>query len=189
MRLFFAVPLSPVLRGEAVRAAETLRAGMPGKGVTWSRPETMHVTLAFLGDVNEAYLPEVEAAGRDAAAMAPFELRLGSMGRFPERGPVRVLWVGFQTGAEELAELHGRLRRALAVRGMELEARSFSAHVTLGRVRTGMRVPWPAVPQAGTSGSCQRVEDFHLMQSELAAAGARHRSRVAFPLTRDSRVR
>jgi 2'-5' RNA ligase len=150
--------------------------------VRWTRPEAIHLTLRFLGDTAVERLPEWFAALDSVAAkMAPFELRLGGLGCFPNRRQPRVIWVGLQDDehrAESLAEAIEAEARRL---GWPSEARPFRAHLTLGRLKDGARapeLPWdtPIAP------SPVPVREIHFMESQLRPTGplytVRHRSRL-----------
>ena len=115
-------------------------------GVRWVRPEGIHLSVHFFGRLDDADVATALAAvAPAAAARSPFVLRLGGLGCFPERGPVRVLWVGVDRGAEQLAELARGCRSRLAAAGFAVETGPFRAHCTVGRTRT----PWRAAERAG----------------------------------------
>ncbi len=134
MRLFFALELPPSLRAALAAAQETLRAAGPAR-VTWCTDAQLHLTLAFLGDVDDP-APWVEAARGVAAAHAGLTLAPGPFGTFGQ--PPRVVWAGLAgPGVDALRRLVVDLERALAPLGHAPEARGFAAHVTLGRVRDG----------------------------------------------------
>jgi RNA 2',3'-cyclic 3'-phosphodiesterase len=117
MRLFIGIPLP----GEYARIiAARFRTG--GKKrlaskVTWVRPELVHLTLKFLGDVDEGRVPDIVSA-MEAAARESFEARGGLGGVFPDRGAPRVVWVGLERGGEECAGCFRRLDEGLARAGL-----------------------------------------------------------------------
>ena len=184
MRLFFAVPVAESVRatvGEAV-------GGIPIDDPPWRwiPPGNYHITLKFLGEVEEVMLPRlVDAATRTAASTAPFELSFGHFGAFPSFGRARVLFYAAERGSEELASLSGRLEAELERLGFERERRKFRAHLTLARVRNRLpaetRVILESVP--GLEGrALHTVERFVLMQSTLSRSGARYDELASFPL-------
>lgn len=129
MRLFVALPLPTDV---AVEAASVL-PDLPG--LRRVRPEHLHITLAFLGAVPDERLDDVIAASREAAArQSPFTVTLEGVGRFPESGVPRVVWMGIVQGATESSNLAAALRRALSERGIPFDAKPFRAHVTLARL-------------------------------------------------------
>src|SRR5579883_3505547 len=106
MRCFVAVDLAPGVRAVLARTQEALRRAAPRADVRWTRPEGLHVTLKFLGEVPEARCAEVAAAlsGVAAAHRAVGVLARG-LGGFPGAARPRVLWAGLARGGAELAAL------------------------------------------------------------------------------------
>src|SRR5439155_10607209 len=134
IRSFLAVLLPDAVRARIDAAAAEVRRQAPR--VSWVRAENLHVTIRFLGSVDEATLGRArEALEAATAPAAPFTLALGGFGGFPSPRAPRVIWVGVTRGSEALAELHAGLERALAARGIPPESRGFHPHVTLGRAR------------------------------------------------------
>lgn len=102
----------------------------------WVRPEGIHLTLKFLGQVGEQGLQRVRRVlGEAAQAHRPFTLDLTSVGAFPDMRRPRVVWVGVEEREGELARLQAALERGLARLGFEAGRRPFHPHLTLGRVR------------------------------------------------------
>lgn len=184
IRSFVAVLLPEPVRARVDAAAADLRR-LPA-AVSWVRVENLHLTLRFLGAVDEAVLGRVRESLEEAAqATAPFTVALGGFGGFPTAGAPRVIWVGVEAGADALAGLYARVETALHGRGVSPEGRPFHAHVTLGRVREprGARTVGEAlVGRPGGFGEVA-VEAVHLMRSELDPAGARHSVLAQVPLT------
>jgi 2'-5' RNA ligase len=102
----------------------------------WVRPQNIHLTLKFLGNIDSG---EIEKTGRamvDAAGdSAPFTLTIGGIGFFPDIKRPRVIWVGFGGEIQVLLNLQRKLEDRLATVGFPKEKRSFKAHLTLGRIR------------------------------------------------------
>lgn len=136
-----------------------LKGGLPG--ARWVRPENMHVTLHFLGEVEGARLDDVDLALSSVMA-EPFTLQLAGAGEFGGAKGPRVVWAGLAP-APALEQLHGRVAGALARFGVETEARRFAPHVTLAWLRD---TPY------------ERVADFvthhALLASEPWQVGAMH---------------
>jgi 2'-5' RNA ligase len=108
----------------------------PDRAIRPVRPELLHVTLAFVGRVDDARLDDVVAAARDAAAsQPPFGVTLDTAGTFPETGTPHVVWIGMSEGAAESGALATAVRSALAARDVPFDDKPFRPHVTLGRVR------------------------------------------------------
>ena len=137
MRLFVAVDLSEEAR-QAMAAEQKRIASALGVGQTslkWVRQEHMHLTLVFLGSVDEPRARTVvDVIGRDVDA-APFDMVFDGVGAFPPHGEPRVLWTGVTQGAADLVALHRELGQRAAALGIALEDRSFHPHLTLGRWR------------------------------------------------------
>ncbi len=191
MRLFVGVEI-----GQAAAAAGDLVAELrrrcgrlaPRARVTWVAPSRMHVTLAFIGDADDAQVAAVEAVLREPLPVAPFDLGLGRLGAFPVRGAPRVLWVGVAPGGEALVAIERHVRARLASAGLSLEDRAFTPHVTLGRVRqpAGLR-PDALFEGLPTSfGRQTPVDGITLYESRLAPTGSVYVARVRTPL-RDPR--
>src|SRR6266550_4708422 len=141
MRLFVAVDLSEEARQAMAAEQKRIAAALAGRqtSLKWVRPEHLHLTLVFLGSVDEERARAgVDAIGRDVDA-APFDLVFDGVGAFPPHGEPRVLWTGVTHGAAELVALHRELRQRAAALGIALEARPFIPHLTLGRWRASRR--------------------------------------------------
>ena len=160
-----------------------------GGDVAWVAAGNLHVTLKFLGRVDAARLPEIEAVLAEAAALAtPFELAVRGLGAFPSATRARVLWAGAAGGAAA-GRLATDVDEALAGLGFAREARPFAPHVTLGRVREPRRnAALAAVLAAGARREFGRVrvERVSLMRSELSPRGARYTELRTLTLARSS---
>ena len=168
-RLFFALwPGDDVGRALARLAREHLPPG----GGRLIAAANIHLTLAFLGPVDAGMRTCAERAARSVSAPA-FELEFQHIGYWPRP---RVLWSAPARTPEALGGLVSMLREALAACGHEPEARAFRAHVTLARK---LRGPVNAFDHAPV---CWPVSEFHLVESQTLAQGARYRSLASWPL-------
>ena len=132
MRAFFAIALPDPL------CAELAAAGRDIEGLRVQRQETIHLTVRFLGDIDdpEAYADAATAVTR----LAPFELEVRGLGAFPGGSrPARVVWAGIADGAAEVCALRQVLDEALAPH-VEPERREYTPHITLGRFRQPRRL-------------------------------------------------
>jgi len=176
VRSFVAVLLDEATRVRLGEEIERLRGVT--RGVAWVPPDNLHVTLKFLGEVEEARLGRVaEALQGPVAAAAPFGLAVEGVGAFPSPARPRVVWAGTPGGAEELGALARRVEAALAPLGFAPEGRPFAGHVTLGRVREPRRDGALAAAMAASAGRAYgtvRVEWVSLMRSDLGPGGARY---------------
>lgn len=178
MRLFVAVFPPPEVREEASRTARRL---LPDDRIRWSRPENVHLTLKFLGDVDEESLDGLCTILEDAcAAHAPFEARLAGLGAFPSARRARILWAGIGTGSKRLRSLAANIDAALSYSGFERETRPYEPHLTLGRVR-GRPVSLNLPEEAGDS-LLFKVRRIELTESTLTDKGPIYRTIENFVL-------
>ncbi len=105
--------------------------------VSWTRPANVHLTLKFLGEVEEERLPALgEVLQEIARGHEPFELVTDRGGVFPTAARPRVLWIGVQDEQGRLRALVTDLEEAFSAQGFAREARPFTAHLTIGRIRS-----------------------------------------------------
>lgn len=131
MRLFTAIDLpSEIL----LRLERLLSALRPEAFIKWSPLDNLHITTKFIGEWPEARVPEIHQALRRARRRQPFEVELKGLGWFPNERSPRVLWLGVE-GATELAALAAETENALVPLGIAKEAREFSPHLTLARIK------------------------------------------------------
>lgn len=176
MRLFIAINLPDSVRPELFQAAAPLHRAAPA--VRWVQPETLHITLKFLGEVPDQRLSSIVQALRSTASAATgFPLHLGGVGAFPNLRRARVIWLG-AGGGSALLNLQTNLDAELEPLGYPREARPFHPHVTLGRVGPHLtpeelrRAERAAVEvEYETTVAVRSVE---LMQSRLSPSGARY---------------
>jgi 2'-5' RNA ligase len=142
----------------------------------------VHLTLKFLGNVPVAEIePLGEALMKAVKRLSSFELRLGKVGAFPERGSPRLVWVGLEGEVEALRQLHEHVAEAVAGIGSDSNEDRFSPHITLGRVRPDRRVSLASAPDLEHLDSFV-VSSVSLMRSELSPRGARYSRLALLPL-------
>jgi 2'-5' RNA ligase len=135
MRAFIAIELDKVLRDELA----TLQAKLKpcGADVKWAEPHNIHLTLKFLGEVPEEKIETIKKTlDTTAANNNTFNISLSGLGAFPNLNSPRVLWVGIKEGSNESVKLANEIEAQLAKLGFSNEERPFSAHLTLGRMRS-----------------------------------------------------
>jgi RNA 2',3'-cyclic 3'-phosphodiesterase len=177
MRAFVAVFPPPEVRREALSWARRL---LSDDRVRWTRPENVHLTLKFLGDIRGEALGGIGVAlGEVCAEHAPFDAVLAELGTFPSTRRAKILWIGIGAGSDRLRALAADVDDALAPLGFECEKRPYVPHLTSGRVR-GRPLNFDLASGAG--GMRFRVKRVELMESTLAAEGATYRTVGDFAL-------
>jgi 2'-5' RNA ligase len=174
IRCFVAVDLASDVRTRIEAAGATLRAA--GADVRWVRAENLHVTLKFLGSVPPGRIDAIRRVLTGIAGMTrPFPLTASGLGTFPTARRARVVWVGLSGPA--LGTVARLVDDGLAAEGFDREARAFTPHVTIGRVRS--QRGWNGVVAAmdplreqvfGES----RIDEIVLYRSDLHPEGARY---------------
>ena len=177
IRLFIAIELPDGLK----RAFAGLRTPIPG--ARWVPPEQIHLTLAFLGEVEETAVGHLHDE-LSRIRIPSFKLRPAGTGCFPGRQRARVLWVGLEP-EPHLRDLAAAVQSVLLACGIPQEERPFSPHITLAR----LKLPAPREVGLFLSGEPKHafplvpVREFILFQSRLSSAGAQHVPLHSFPLT------
>jgi len=180
VRAFLAVPLPGALRAALGGLIAEWRSASWGRRVRWVRPESLHLTLRFLGDVAPAELEAIrEGVGRVTAAHAAQAATVVGVGPFPPGARPRVVAARFDD-APALAALVADLEATAVGCGLAPEPRRFRPHVTLGRVRG--RLPADAAATDALDGMRLTLDVVVLFRSELRPEGARHTALARFPL-------
>ncbi len=184
MRTFIAIDITPEIREQIANFIEGNRNALTG--ARWVRPEGVHITLKFLGEISAEQKQSVEAAlGRVRAA--PFDLTVRGLGFFPSEQRPRVFWVGIEAG-EALSLLASAIDDAVFPLGFEKEKRAFTPHLTMARLDPAAKTGNPASaaqrfmerrqPNFGT----MTASEFFLFQSKLSPRGAQYTKLARFPL-------
>ncbi|HWL14823.1 MAG TPA: RNA 2',3'-cyclic phosphodiesterase [Opitutus sp.] len=178
-RLFVSLPVPASVRAEFAKLVTRL------PDVRWLPDEQWHVTMRFLGNVDDARVDEI--CDRLAAIrVEPFLLPTEGVGAFPAKGHPHVLWVGTGNGHPRLHQLRQRLDDALLAAGIDFDLRTFHPHITLARCGEDARVPvaqWLR-HHAKFEGPPFPVDAFELMESELRPAGAHYSLVKRFELSK-----
>ena len=168
IRVFVAASVTDEVREILEDIQFDLADMVPENAITWTKPGSMHLTLAFLGDGNQ---PEQVAAICDlldaiTTDIKPFPLRLGAIGCFPRRRNPKVIHTGVQGGVKQLYTLKERLDVGLSTLGYEPEKRKYTPHLTLGRVRKPDQVEKAQLPFGShTPPADWQVSAIHLYHS------------------------
>jgi 2'-5' RNA ligase len=188
VRTFIAIELDPDMLAQVSRLQSRLKDDVLPGFVRWVRPEGIHLTLKFLGDVPADKLDDIaEALRTTSAAHAPFSLHIAGMGCFPSPRRPRVVWIGVDEPSGTLERLYYGIERALAPLGFPPEQRRFSPHLTLGRVKRGrsageLEALGEYVTRARVSIGRMEVTAVYLMRSDLRPSGAVYTELAAAPL-------
>ena len=137
LRTFIAIDISDTQRDNAVKLQENLQKGIQftKSYVRWVKPDVMHLTLQFIGDVSEDKVAEiVQTVETTLAEIHPFPFEMRGLGFFPNEHAPKVLWCGTKEGKAELCALAQRVQDALKTLGFPPEKQPFSPHLTLGRI-------------------------------------------------------
>jgi len=177
LRVFCAVELPGDAREQVGAYIADLREQFPNVRASWERPEKLHLTLKFLGEIKTARVDQLAGAvERAAARVSPFHIKLSGAGAFPPRGPARVLWLGVVDETGGLAALQRHLEDECSAEGFPREPRPFSPHLTLARLRTpaGVRPLAEHHKAASIETPPFTVSELVVVRSELGPAGSRH---------------
>ncbi len=181
-RGFLAVVPPPATRAWTESLAEPARR--KDDGLRWTRPEQRHLTVQFLGPVDDSVVDSLTGSvAGSVRRIPPFTLALGGGGAFPSPRRASVLWLGVTTGAAELAALATTVNVATAPLGFEADDRPYRAHLTLARVNRARDVR-ALVEQlsTGPAGPPFTVDHVVLFDSETRPDGAVHTERGRFTL-------
>jgi RNA 2',3'-cyclic 3'-phosphodiesterase len=136
VRAFIAIELTPEILAALGRVQGDLQKGEGGRAGRWVKQDGIHLTLKFLGEVPQVKLQAIqEALVRACMHFGPFTFTVGGLGCFPNTRRPRVVWVGVQEDTGELASLQKAVEREVSPLGFPAEARGFTPHLTLARVR------------------------------------------------------
>jgi len=184
-RLFTAVELNPAAHEAVVTRQREIGTALRGAGdldLRVTSAEQLHLTMVFIGEVDEARVALVEQALVQPIGLAPFTLELGGCGMFPSSGRPRVLWLGVSRGAQELGQLHRAVSDRLETVGIPRESRPYHPHLTIGRWRDGGRQSIRQACPPGEWSVSELVEHLTLFRSRLSPRGAEHTVIVRTPL-------
>ena len=182
MRLFVAIEIAPEIRDRIMEFVSRIKPQLAN--ARWSRPEGLHITLKFLGNVANEKRSDIESKLGNISA-AKFSLSVGDIGVFPNAKSPRVLWVGLKA-PHDLALLAEQVDASMHHLGFEGEKRAFTPHVTLARFnergeKTNVNSALSSVPKAGFG--TMTATEFHLYESRLSPQGSRYNKLASFPLT------
>ena len=178
-RLFVAIDLPDEARAAIAAEQRRIMAKLdPRRRVTIVRTEHMHLTLVFIGEVDEARRAAIAEQMAHDIDQPAFDLVFGGIGVFPPRGAPRVLWLGVSRGSDLAIDLQHRVSARLQAAGVEPERRPFNPHLTIARWRESRPADAERViePAGGGTVATVRVTAVTLYESRLSSAGPTHMS-------------
>jgi 2'-5' RNA ligase len=191
LRLFIALELPPAVQTALESPLQTLQSIPGSKAVRWTPLKNIHLTLKFLGDTPESQVEAIQAAvaaaGKNISAL---DMTIQGVGMFPNPKRPRIVWLGLEDHSKQLKTLQRNVEQHVEPLGFAPEKRSFSPHLTVGRVRKN--ADWNAVTSLGQSvkeldigvaieWTCDTVS---LVKSELRPSGAVYTSLYHYQLDR-----
>jgi len=177
MRLFVACEVAAPVRtaaaeliGELARRAARLA---PSSRIAWVTADRLHVTVRFIGFVDDSRADAIRATLSRELPVGAFDLTVAGVSAFPPKGPPRVVWAGLSAGADRLADVERNVSATLAQLGIPPEARPYTPHLTLARIREASGLRTAALLQ-GVNGSIlgsTHVAAITLFESRLSPTG------------------
>lgn len=176
VRAFIAIEI-----GDAAREVLTELNGRLAEslsGVRWTKPENLHLTLRFLGDVMQDELDRIRGVlSTSCKGLRPLELRVEGLGVFPDAGRPRIVWAGVHAEGNSLALVQAIAEEAARAGGLAPDARRFHPHITLGRVRrlpAGASIVSLLEREGNFAGGEFTARHVSLFQSTLTCGGAQY---------------
>jgi len=188
LRAFIAIELPAKIQAAIAHSTTSLKKALPKPLVRWVVQENVHLTLKFLGDVSPTNLDLLaEALKVEAAQHEQFDMSVGGLGAFPNVRRARVVWIGLQAPAE-LATLQRCVEGVATRLGYPAEERSFSPHLTLGRVGQSVSAG-DLVKIRSALEACQvgdlgavKVDAIHIFKSDLQPSGSVYTHLYTLPM-------
>lgn len=184
-RLFTAIDLDPAARARIGAEQHRLSTEHGGGSLRWVRPEHLHLTLVFIGEVTDDSAATIVTAMQHDIPRRPFQIELAGFGVFPPRGAPRALWLGVRKGADDVVALQQVVAARLREAGVSAERPAFTPHLTLARWRgRGGRASEKPCDLA-VSQKAVATADVHaatLFQSRLSSQGPAYTVLAESPL-------
>jgi len=184
-RVFCAIDLPREVRERMLAQSISLRKALPEAHASWSKPDNIHLTLKFLGDIPQSRVGSLSTAAALASrGLESFPINVQGSGVFPTRGQPRVLWIGIEDMEGKLGALCRRLEEESAKAGFSKEARDFHPHLTLARLRKpeGARALAAAHKQMHFEPIEFSVSELLVIRSELSSGGSKYTTISRHPL-------
>lgn len=176
MRSFIAIEIPENIKQQMVEVQRRIKSA--AVDASWPRPEGMHLTLKFLGEIPESKVIDIRnALDRAASGIGSFRLEIQGAGAFPNARSARVVWIGISGELEKLGALQAAVEDAMAGLGMQRENRAFTPHITLGRIKyIRSKETWLAALEQVKDIKLPgfQVNAVSLIKSELKRSGAEY---------------
>ena len=189
VRTFVCVEVPPTIRARIEALQRALRrSDVP---ISWVKPANIHLTIKFLGDVPASKIDDVrQAVERACEPIPPFEITAAGAGCFPSAKSPRVLWVGLNPLPDELRKLHANVEAELERIGFAREAKRFSPHLTIARVRDPFkaRTTVDELIKTGFAAETFNAAEVIVMRSELHPAGSVYTPQAVIHLSAGQRL-
>ncbi len=176
IRAFIAIELSKEIKAKLSVFQERLEKS--GADVKWVKPDGVHLTLKFLGNIPTSKVSLIkEVLDSIAKEIVSFQIALSKIGAFPKIDYPRVIWVGLEEGKDKTIELNRKLEERLEKIGFPKESRSFQPHLTLGRVKSSknkgeLKKSVETLNRDLTTEARMTVSEIKLFKSTLIPKGA-----------------
>ena len=177
MRLFVGIEISPAVVAatlDLIAELQTASAKLaPQSRITWVTAERLHITIRFIGHVDDTRVDEIRAVLAPPLALDPFNLTIAGVGTFPPKGSPRVVWAGLTAGHDQLMATERTVSERLARAGVPREERPYNPHLTLARVRdaAGLRSATLVGSVRELSLGTTSVDAITLFESRLSPKG------------------
>jgi 2'-5' RNA ligase len=193
IRTFVAIELDASVRQALAQIQATLRTRLqqavgPDVRIQWVKPESIHLTLKFLGDIAEDRVPGIQAAlARVASGHVRFAVTVEGLGVFPDIRAPRIVWAGLTAQGDALTRLAADVEAALAAIGYPPDPKPFHPHLTLARIKERSRVVGRALSDGGVLAHAKHRDEMtvagvSLMKSELQPSGSVYARLCEVPL-------
>jgi 2'-5' RNA ligase len=174
-RVFCAIEIPEKIRQSISRHAQQLQEALPDVQASWTKPDNIHLTLKFFGNISQQQIVRAsEAATRAVDGLGSFNIKVEGAGSFPARGPAKVLWIGISDPTGKLIQLQQRFESECEREGFPKEARAFHPHLTVARLRTarGARALAEQHKELEFESGDVSVSSLILFRSELSSKGS-----------------
>jgi len=178
VRLFVAIELDDNARQAVALEQRRLVRALGDVAGDWRfvQPVHLHVTLVFLGEVEDAKAQAIVEAMRPQIDRPAYTMAVGGVGMFPRHGVARVLWLNLAEGLEQTLDVHARVQARLEALGVARDERPPAPHLTLARRRRGRGRPRLAPASSGGVLTRWQVDRVNLVESRLSPEGPTYRT-------------